>query len=336
MPKPRKALTLYDDYYAMMSDPARMRAYERAIAQVVQPGDVVIDLGSGLGILGFMALRAGAARVHAIEQGDAIELARKLAAVNGLSDRMHFVAANSKDCVLDEQADVIISETLGSFAVDENTLDFTIDARDRLLRPGGRLVPERLRLQVAPVTAPEESRKIEFWKRVNGFDYSPARDECVSRMGVTTLEPRQLLAPPQVYADIDLYTVDAATLAAKHLFQLTKGGAVHGFAGWFEAQLCEGATIDTSPNAPATHWGQAFFPLRDAVQVIRGDYLEVTLRVEPKSGRSDNTSITYDYRCTQLAKHQTQVQIGRNSPCPCGSGRKYKRCCGAGGAPSKT
>jgi hypothetical protein len=26
-------------------------------------------------------------------------------------------------------------------------------------------------------------------------------------------------------------------------------------------------------------------------------------------------------------------QIGRNEPCPCGSGKKYKRCCGAGAAP---
>jgi uncharacterized protein len=25
------------------------------------------------------------------------------------------------------------------------------------------------------------------------------------------------------------------------------------------------------------------------------------------------------------------VSIGRNEPCPCGSGRKYKNCCGNGG-----
>ena len=24
-------------------------------------------------------------------------------------------------------------------------------------------------------------------------------------------------------------------------------------------------------------------------------------------------------------------KIGRNDPCPCGSGKKYKKCCGAGG-----
>ena len=27
---------------------------------------------------------------------------------------------------------------------------------------------------------------------------------------------------------------------------------------------------------------------------------------------------------------QGGVKIGRNSPCPCGSGKRYKRCCGAG------
>ena len=24
----------------------------------------------------------------------------------------------------------------------------------------------------------------------------------------------------------------------------------------------------------------------------------------------------------------TRTEVGRNSPCPCGSGKKYKRCCG--------
>ena len=26
-------------------------------------------------------------------------------------------------------------------------------------------------------------------------------------------------------------------------------------------------------------------------------------------------------------------QVGRNDPCPCGSGKKYKKCCGAGQFP---
>jgi uncharacterized protein YecA (UPF0149 family) len=26
----------------------------------------------------------------------------------------------------------------------------------------------------------------------------------------------------------------------------------------------------------------------------------------------------------------TAPKVGRNEPCPCGSGKKYKKCCGAG------
>jgi hypothetical protein len=33
-----------------------------------------------------------------------------------------------------------------------------------------------------------------------------------------------------------------------------------------------------------------------------------------------------------IEKNQ-EVTIGRNEPCPCKSGKKYKRCCGAGAAP---
>ena len=25
-----------------------------------------------------------------------------------------------------------------------------------------------------------------------------------------------------------------------------------------------------------------------------------------------------------------EVKVGRNDPCPCGSGKKYKKCCGRG------
>lgn len=29
-----------------------------------------------------------------------------------------------------------------------------------------------------------------------------------------------------------------------------------------------------------------------------------------------------------LGYHEPKPKIGRNEPCPCGSGKKYKKCCG--------
>jgi protein arginine N-methyltransferase 1 len=297
----RKVLTLFDDYHDMMSDPVRTLAYVDAINEAVSPGDLVVDLGAGLGILGFLALRAGARKVIAIEKGDAIELARRVAAENGLSEKIEFVAANSKNYVPTERADVIVSETLGSFGVEENTLDFTIDARERLLKPGGRLVPQRLAMVLAPVTHPEGAQKADFWSDVAGFDFSPAREEALSRMAVFAFEEDQILAEPGLFADVDLHTVQSPHLENILLFKMQAPGTLHGLAGWFEAALFGGIGISTAPFEAPTHWKQAFFPFRQAVEVVEGDVLEVTMKVRPESWHSDSSQVTYDFRCTQIA-----------------------------------
>ena len=36
--------------------------------------------------------------------------------------------------------------------------------------------------------------------------------------------------------------------------------------------------------------------------------------------------------CRAIAIHEFGVKTGRNDPCPCGSGRKYKHCCGSPGS----
>ena len=299
MASTRKTLTLYDDYHAMMADPVRLLAYRAAIESVVKAGDVVIDLGAGLGILSFLALRAGASRVYAIEKGDSITLARQVAERNGFSSRMEFIPHNSKDVTLPERADVLVSETLGSFAVEENTLDFTIDARNRLLKPNARMIPQGLRLFLAPVQASHEAKKSDFWRDVIGFDYTPARDECVSRMSLARFNTRSLLATPQIYSDINLATAHSASLDQRLLFKIHKKGTIHGLAGWFQARLTEEIIIDTSPSKPSTHWQQAFFPFRESIKVMRDDFLEVVMHVNPESSHSDNSSIQYTYRCSQ-------------------------------------
>lgn len=304
MPSGRKALTLYDDYHAMMSDAVRAKAYRKAIAQVVREGDVVVDLGAGLGILSLLALRAGASKVYAIEHGHAATLLPEIAARNGVRDRLIVIAENSKDVTLPERADVLLSETLGSFGVDENTLEFTLDARERFLKPGGRMLPQRLQLYLAPVTAPQTHAKIAYWANVDGFDYTPALQESVTRMHLFDADARKLLAKPACCADIDLSTDDDTTLSTRVLFELERKSTLHGLAGWFAVELCEGVSISTGPGDKRTHWRQAFFPFVEPPSVVRGDYLEVTLSVRGRDGDeastgSDNTTITYSYRCTQ-------------------------------------
>jgi protein arginine N-methyltransferase 1 len=326
----RSALTRYEDFHGMLSDSVRMEAFKKAIDQSVKPGDVVVDLGAGTGILGFLAIQAGAEQVFAIEQSDSIDLARAVAAKNNMSDRIVFLNENSKDVTLPVKADVIVSETLGSFGVDENTLEFTIDARDRFLKPGGILIPQGLRLHLAPVESKRIYDKIDFWREIQGIDFTPAREVFGRKIMVESILPRQMLAEPALFQEIDLHKTTSPASEGKVLFRMERNGTIHGVGGWFELDLTGDIRISTAPGQADTHWQQAFFPFLEPIKVIRGDYLELTLSVSPQSVGSDNTRITYDYRCSQLAKEPgpDSQSPGRNSPCPCGSGRKHKNCCG--------
>ena len=164
----------YEHYYGMLADKVRMQAYRDAIFKTVRSGDVVVDLGAGTSLLSIWAIQAGASKVYAIEKTNAIELAKEIAKANHCLDKIEFINKNSMDVELPEKANVLISETLGSFGIDENTLQFTIDARNRFLQQGGIILPQSLELFVAPVEDKNTYDKLDFWRQIPDINFSPA------------------------------------------------------------------------------------------------------------------------------------------------------------------
>lgn len=331
----RKVMTLFDDYYDMMSDKVRMENYKKAISKAVKPGDTAVDLGCGLGILSFMALQAGAKKVYAIEKSDSIRLAQEVAKLNGLDDRIVFINDNSLDVTLPEKVDVIISETLGSLALEENTLEFTIDARKRFLKEGGKMLPEGLNLWVAPAESKKIGKQFGFWKDIYGIDFSAAASEMAGRLLAEDVGVSELLSKPALYAAIDLYKIEDRVLKGLMSFPVSRNATFNGLAGWFTVKLTEGVVFDTSPISEKTHWKQAFLPIREPFDVHKGGTLNIELTVSDKGTGNDDTRISYNYAYLppDVSEEKVQVEvkekIGRNDPCPCGSGKKYKKCCGA-------
>ena len=150
------------EYHArLIADDRRNEAFRAAIAATVRPGDVVVDVGTGTGLLALYAVQAGAGRVYAVERGEVADLAERVIAANGAADRVVLVRGDSSEIELPEPADVLISELLWAAGLGEGQLSIVQDARRRLLRSSARVVPCALRLVVAPVGGVRARRQLD-------------------------------------------------------------------------------------------------------------------------------------------------------------------------------
>src|SRR3954454_9887879 len=99
-----------DEHREYLADSVRVATFAAALGALVRPGDIVLDLASGTGILGLLACRAGAARVYAIEIGSIVEVARQIARDNGFGDRIVSIHDMAERASLPERVDLIVTD----------------------------------------------------------------------------------------------------------------------------------------------------------------------------------------------------------------------------------
>ena len=258
----------------LLADQTRMDAYQRAIEQLVRPGDVVLDVGSGSGILSMLAAKQGARRVHAVEITNTAQLARALVKQNGLADVVTVHQCDLATLQPIEPVDLVISDFMGSFVIDDGMLN-VIQMASKWLKPTGRLCPSHIDLVVAPIGDFDLPHVDLFETPIAEQDFSSISPYALNYCYVAHLEPDVLLATPYVVTVLD--PSEPPTRFDKSAsFEITRPGRLQALAGWFEAKLAEGVVLSTQPGVKS-HWGQYLFPIPPQ-KVQPGDVLDVTLR----------------------------------------------------------
>jgi Ribosomal protein L11 methyltransferase (PrmA) len=272
----------FDEHRQYLADAPRLAAYRAAIDATVRPGDVVVDLGCGTGILGLFACRAGASRVYAIDGGGMIAIAREVAAANGFADRIVHIAALSTRVELPERARVIVTDQAGRLGFEAGVIEYLADASRRFLAPGGRLIPESVTTWLAPVEAPELTTVVDFWQTTpGGFDFGRAHDGAVNTGYPVSVAAEQRLADGQPVLRFVCGEVGGAAVGTAQ-FDVTRAGVLSGLLGWFVADLTPEVTMTNAPGAPdQIARRQAFLPIGTPVRVEPGDVVEVTIRARP-------------------------------------------------------
>lgn len=272
----------------MLRDRIRNEAYQRAIDHLVKPGHAVLDMGAGTGILSLFAAAAGARKVYAVERTEMARVARKIVDRNGFADRIEVLQSDLEDAVLPEKVDVIVSEWMGGFGVDENMIAPLVMARDRWLKPGGTIVPGRVSSLLAPASIPEFDESIAYWRsRPHGVDLGVIAGMTTHETfhTQTHLTTDALLAAPQMMWSHDPYTLSLTEadqpFRTKLTFAAARPGAISGFVTWFTVEMGDGGHLTNAVGAPDTHWGRTLFPLDRPVEVAEGTPVEVELHCDP-------------------------------------------------------
>jgi protein arginine N-methyltransferase 1 len=254
----------------MLADEVRMRAYREAIAAQIRPGDVVVDLGTGTGILAILAERRGA-RVYAIDHSPFIDVAREVAARNGARNIV-FVEVNSRAFTPPEPVDVILHEQIGDDLFEEDMVANLLDLKRRTLKDTGRILPGAFELFLEPVQLKEEFRVPHIWEpRHDGIDFSFLADRReldryrhpgypYSILGGWAVD--RLLCDPEPALRFDLNRMrDPGELqrAVRATRTVTRAGRMDGLLLYFTVIFDETTRFETSPVQTRTHWTNRLF-----------------------------------------------------------------------------
>ncbi|KAM0944874.1 putative methyltransferase [Dioscorea sansibarensis] len=297
----------------MLSDRVRMDAYYNAV--FTNPNHfrnkVVLDVGTGSGILAIWCAQAGAKRVFAVEATKMSDHARDLVKANNVDDVVQVIEGSMEEVLLPEKVDVIISEWMGHFLLRESMFDSIICARDRWLKPNGVMYPSHARMWIGPIRSGLSEQKWNEFENAMS-DWHCFANNMESQYGVNmnvltkpyleenekyhlktslwnNVHPSQVIGTPAVIKEIDCLTATIDEICELHVkFSLrinVDRTRLSGFAGWFDVHF-RGSTQNPAKNevelttAPSednpTHWGQQTFLLSPPLGVNEGDEVAVS------------------------------------------------------------
>lgn len=236
----------------ILGDDAR---YDAAIRAAIKPGAIVLDIGTGSGLLAMMAARAGAAHVYACEAEPLIaQKAREIVSANGLSRRITVIGKSSLDVRVGEdlpvRADVMLSEIVDVELLGEGIAGTLDHALAELVADGARVIPRAGAVHAMMVES-EAMLRQDRVDGVMGFDLSGFNE--FSRFNRFTADirrfPHEALSAPVELFRFDFTRRGIRPETRRIEFQAERAGVCHAFVSWFELVLDDARRIDAAPAA---------------------------------------------------------------------------------------
>ncbi|EKX31119.1 hypothetical protein GUITHDRAFT_83399, partial [Guillardia theta CCMP2712] len=290
----------------MLKDSVRTKAYQDAIrgnAHLIR-GKVVLDVGCGTeGILSMFAAQAGAKHVYAVDSSKMAENAKQIIEANGFQDVITVIQGKVEEIDLPvEKVDVIVSEWMGYCLLFEAMFDSIIYARDRWLRDGGMLLPDKAELYIAAIEdAKYKEDKIHFWENVYGFNMSLMKRVAMFEPLVDTVHPDHICTSIRPLWNVDLLTAQKSDMQVDAPFELQaiRNDYVHALLIFFEVGFTQGHKplwLSTGPHHKSTHWHQTVLYLNDVLTIAKDELIQGHIKIFPSSTSKRHLDFSLNYQ----------------------------------------
>lgn len=285
----------YGVHEDIFQDGVTIPAFQQAITQNshIFQGKVVLEVCSGLGLCSLFAAKAGARKVIAIEaHSELAEVSREIARRNGYDEVIEVVCGRPRSLEKlpggIEKVDIIVCLFMGYFLMYEARLPELIEARDRWLKPGGLMFPDRAKLFVSMVQDGDHKRKhYDFFDDVWGFDFSSVKEAAKADPVVQECDETALVTSSTCILNLDLLRCSVATcyeMSAKFKLRCRHEGSLDAMVCWFEIWFgaChKPISFSTGPESTLTCWKQTVFFLQGTTRRVKaGDEVHCMMAVK--------------------------------------------------------
>ncbi|KAM6970880.1 protein arginine N-methyltransferase 6 [Tautogolabrus adspersus] len=309
----------------MIADHVRTNTYRMAIlrnSELIR-GKVVLDVGAGTGVLSMFCVQAGAKKVFAVEACSIAEQAANIVRQNNMEDRIEVIRGTVETVDLPEQVEVIVSEWMGYALLHESMLNSVLFARDKWLKPGGLILPNKAELYISPISDPVVEDRLNFWYTVKDrYDVdmsamSGFARKCIMNSDITmiSVHVEDVLSHPARFAELDLNTVTVDELrSVKGKFKCDSFGsaAVNAFCVHFTVTFpCpdKPLVLSTSPFKQETHWKQAVLYLDAPVEVVQDTVVTGEVCMYPSEDSARHICIHVDYTIGEQKRQSKTFSI---------------------------
>jgi|HubBroStandDraft_2_1064218.scaffolds.fasta_scaffold102786_2 precorrin-6B methylase 2 len=270
------------DHVLMVNDVGRAEKYVDAMSKKIRPGDVVLEVGTGAGLLTCIAISLGAKHVYTVERSPLLcKVAQKVFAANGISDRVTLLNMASDDLVkadaVREPVDVFVTETIGTAGLEEGIAPIFDHVRP-LLSPHARCIPETIQFKQCLVNMSGIRDRIQILRPIFGFDMSALNEELdsnkfywlnaieewreVSSIGETAVHHLDTLSPSETTLEMMAIT----------------NNVCDGILTWAEFKLADGVVLGTRYRHAGDSWANCVH-FMNRTSVAYGQGCKSTFRI---------------------------------------------------------